>query len=342
MPDWLVEHLLKGVSYRTRQAEYEPGAAQFDCFDVDPAATRRAYVDVFADRSEKLERERCFLADLEPVGVVADIPALAVRAAGELGIPCVGVANFTWDWILEPIFEGEDRSEIVDRLRDDYARGDLHLKLPFGSPVSPFPKSESAPLVGRTPRLTVEETLGRLGIPFRDRDDRPLVLVCAGGWGANEWPAIRVSGNDHRYLFVGDLKVKTDTDAWSISDNLPAGLDFPDIVQSVDAVMTKPGYGVISECLLAGTPLVSVARQGFRETAPMLDELRDVAPHSHVSREDFFAGRWIDAVNRALESNIPWTDIPKDGARQVARRIGLHFGRELEPSTSDRLGETFQ
>ena len=34
--------------------------------------------------------------------IVADIPPMAGDIAAVLGVPCIAIANFTWDWIYEP------------------------------------------------------------------------------------------------------------------------------------------------------------------------------------------------------------------------------------------------
>ena len=42
-------------------------------------------------------------------------------------------------------------------------------------------------------------------------------------------------------------------------------LRFPDLVSASDAVLSKPGYGIVAECYANRTPLFYVNRPDFRE-----------------------------------------------------------------------------
>ncbi len=44
-----------------------------------------------------------------------------------------------------------------------------------------------------------------------------------------------------------------------------AGLRYEDVVRAVDVVVTKPGYGIIAECLANDTALLYTSRGHFIE-----------------------------------------------------------------------------
>lgn len=104
-------------AFRLRDCGYEPGTEQFDCFRTDFEQTRVSYRTFFAERSRRLAEEETFLGQILPVGAISDIPALAIRAAANLEIPSVGVFNFSWDWLQEPILEAAADRETLDTLR---------------------------------------------------------------------------------------------------------------------------------------------------------------------------------------------------------------------------------
>lgn len=308
--------------FRYRARDYEPGTAQKNCFLVDKEATRTAYGSFLRELPGRLREEESFLEHCH--GLVSDIPALPVRAASNVGIRAIGFSNFTWDWILEPLLEDTELSGVPGQLAEDYASGDLLLRLPFSPLENPFPRSEDVPLVGRLARLQPEEVRRRLGI--ETRDPRKLVLVCAGGWGTDGWSEIRVAGCEgFRWLLVGGVPLIADGPVIRLPSVLPEGLSFPDLVQACDAVLTKPGYGIASECLLHRTPLVGVERTDFRETAELVRVLRTTGPFAELSLEDFGAGRWEPALRAALSDKSPWREFPRDGAAKVARRLGDCF-----------------
>ena len=319
-PAWLIESSLPRP-VELRQVAYEPGTAQKSCFEVDAESTRAAYAQLRHELPDRVRAEREFLASRRVAGVVVDVPAVPVRAAAELGIPVVGLGNFTWDWILEPILAASD----VELLRAGYSTGDLYLEYPFGPGVSPFATLESAPLVGRRSLRSRADVLESLGRP--DWIDRPVLLVCVGGWGAREWRRIEVDvGPDTCCIVVDELPLDIDSAALFLPNQLPPGLAFPDLVAAADAILTKPGYGIASESLLARTPLIGIERRGFREAPLLVEGLERAGPFAQISLDDFFTGSWRKGLEEVLGSTRAWTTVEDDGARQVAERIACAFG----------------
>ncbi|MEE8142474.1 MAG: hypothetical protein V3T77_05190 [Planctomycetota bacterium] len=318
--EWLAREI--GAPIRYRAQGYEPGMAQRNCFEVDLEATRKAYRSYCWRRKQRLQDEMAFLREADWHGVVCDIPALPVRAAAELGIPVVGVSNITWDWVLEPVF-GSDTA-IPRMLAEDYQCGQRHLRLPLGPESSPFPESEAAPLVARSATQSPEQVKRRLQIP--EHDKRLLAVVCPGGWSADSWEPIHVSGcEDFCFVMVGELPVTADAPVLHLAHSLVPGVSFADLVAAADVMLAKPGYGIASECLQNRTPQVGIERPDFRETPLLVEALRAAGPYADLSLEGFFQGRWQDSLHQAHASPTPWKPFPQQGARQIAKRLGSLF-----------------
>jgi len=302
-----------------RPVAYEPGVVQSGAFHVDRDGTCDAYLRWRADYPARLREETEFLQSSGCRAVVADVPALAVRAASEVGIPAVAVANFTWDWILAPILDGGPTAGIVEALAADYARATLHLRLPFGPEASPIARCEAAPLVSRRARLAPVEVRRRLALP--EREPARLVVVCPGGWDARDWRPIHVRGcRGVRFVTVGDLPVRAEAPLLALPHDLPSGVAFTDLVAAADVVIAKPGYGIASECWLHRTALISIERPAFRESPLLIDEFARCGPSAAIGLDPFFAGEW-EAALAGVSSRGPWSPAPEDGAERVAARI---------------------
>jgi len=320
IPEERIARELSGIRFRYRKTGYEPGAAQRSCFETDIDATRAAYRRFFESYDERLREEVRFLEETRPIAVVADIPALPIRAAAETSLPAIGVSNFTWDWILEPMVDGTDDAWIVERLASDYRSGTIYYRLPLGASTAPFPRLEAAPLVGRRARLPRERT--REILDLSDRPTRPVALVCPGGWSAEGWGRIRVEDpGEFAFILVGDLPIDVDAPAIRLPHRLPEGVTFPDLVAASDVVLTKPGYGIASECILNRTPCAGIERRGFREAPDLVLGLRAAGPSSEITLDDFFAGRWRESLEQAIEDATPWAPVPDDGAGELAASI---------------------
>lgn len=307
-----------------RQQPYEPGTIQKNCFEIDQEATVRAYRKYFKVRQRSLQNEIDFLKQNRCSGLVSDIPSLPIRAAADLDIPAVGISNFTWDWILEPIFEKRCIKVIRNNITQDYACGQLFLRLPFGQTTSPFSYSEKAPLVARKAKLRAAKVREMLGIPRWSTNG--LIVVCPGGWDPHGWGVIKIRGcSSFRFLFVGNLPITCHALHAHLPHSLMKGLTFPDLVNAADVIIAKPGFGIASECLLHQTPIVFIQRPLFREAPALLADFDIAGPSSRITLHHFFAGQWEDAIVKALANKTPWKSVPENGAQLIAERLGEFF-----------------
>lgn len=309
-----------------RRRHYEPGTVQKNCFELDADATRQHYRAMQEMRHHDLMEETAFLRETGCRGVVSDIPSLPIKAAAVLGLPSVGISNFTWDWVLEPIFSHTPDSGILQQLAEDYASGSLHLRLPFGPATSPFPMSETAGLIARratTSPGAVKELLG-----ISSQNSRKLVVVCPGGWDPSEWQRIPVDDESRLffYLLVGNLPIDCTGPHLHLPHELLPGIALPDLINAADAVLAKPGYGIASECLLHRTPVVFIERPDFRETPLLLEQFAKIGRCADLSLRDFFSGCWRQSLEQALLSDAAWQPQAADAAAKAAVRLAAFFG----------------
>jgi hypothetical protein len=309
-----------------RMQGYEPGTAESNCFQVDVEATKRLYRTFEAERERRIEEETSFLASGGYRGVISDIAAVPIAAAARAGIPSVAVSNFTWDWILRPVLQGDPALErIPAAIASDYLGAEIYLRLPFHPSEHPFRGVHDVPIVGRRSRYPAGKCRRLLGLP--ESSPRPMVLVAIGGLRAGDWPRVEVRTDlDLDFLVVGDLPILFPPGrARFLPDRLPADLGFEDLVGMVDAVLSKPGYGMASECAANGTPFVLIERIGFAETAAIRSGIARYVPSRDLPLPDFFAGRWDDALEGVLSEGRK-APPEEDGARECALKIVQVFG----------------
>jgi L-arabinokinase len=71
-------------------------------------------------------------------------------------------------------------------------------------------------------------------------------------------------------------------------------------VGAADVVVSKPGYGIVSDAIAAGIPLVYTERGDFPEYQVLVRELPAVLACVHVGNEALLAGRLAEPIRRAL------------------------------------------
>ena len=95
----IVNQILDGQQPTHARLAVSVSDVQSDSLSLDMEGTLRAYADIVARRERLIEDECHAVARLQPALVFADIPALAFDIAARLGVPSIGMTNFSWDWI---------------------------------------------------------------------------------------------------------------------------------------------------------------------------------------------------------------------------------------------------
>jgi hypothetical protein len=279
---------------------------QPDALTMDEAATAERCREFAADEKERVRGEAEWLKRAGARVVLGDIPPLAFAAAAEAGLPSLALANFSWDWIYRHLAGRQPAlGEAAEHAARAYARCDLLLELPFAGGLGAFPRREPIPLVARRARVPREEARARLGL----EPGRPAVLLSFGGLGL---PGLEVDKTG--YAVLG-------TSGWPAAADLAAlGLRYEDVVGAADVVVSKPGYGIVSDAIAARTRLVYTERGDFPEYPVLVAEMPRFLPVAHVSNADLRRGRIGPAVDEVLAQPFPAAP-DLGGARAAARRL---------------------
>jgi L-arabinokinase len=89
----------------------------------------------------------------------------------------------------------------------------------------------------------------------------------------------------------------------------------------VDIVVTKPGYGIIAECIANDTAILYTSRGHFVEYDVLVREMPRWLRTEFISNEDLLGGRWQDALDRLRKAQAPPETIATDGAERAVEWI---------------------
>ncbi len=319
-PAWLFDGLEHVTLVPT---ETDTGAAQLDSLRLEEERTATNAARFHATFGDRVGREAAALRDRRAAVVVGDIPALAFAAAARAGIPSVALANFTWDWIYESIPHFESRAPgVLETIRDAYARADVALRLPMHGGFGPMASvTRDIPLVGRRSSRPSDETRQLLELVDRE----PVVLASFGGHGLTlDYGAIAAAGRFS--LVVTDRESRGTRSSGRlrrISDRDFAAhhLRYEDLVAASDVVVSKPGYGIVSECATNRTAMVYASRGSFAEQDMLVKAMPGLLRCRFIEQEDLLAGRWQDAIDAVLALPEPPEAVRADGADEAAAAI---------------------
>jgi len=305
--------------------ECDTGAVQIDSLRLDELETVKRAERFLQDMPARVAAEARALRALDTRLVVADIPPLGIAAARAAGVPAVALGNFTWDWIYAAYPGGAD---VARRLGEIYATADLALRLPLWGGFETFPRIEDLPFVARRSRRDAAEVRRAFGLPADER----LALVSFGGYGVDGLDVEALSRLEgYRILMTATTPFRGATlgHTGPVGSLIPldepamyaSGYRYEDIVRAVDLVVTKPGYGIIAECVANETAILYTSRGHFAEYEVLVAGMPRYLRAAHIGHGDLFAANWRPYLDHLMALPPPPEHAPVDGAEVAAARI---------------------
>ena len=234
------------------------------------------------------------------------------------------IANFTWDWIYEAYSSSKtDAPNLIPAIREAYSTADSAWRLPMHGGFESFRSIVDVPFVARHARHYRAEVRERLRLPA----DARLVLASFGGYGVRD---LDPNGLDclssYGVVFterepVGGGPLREGIYVVQEADLYGSSLRYEDLVAAVDVIVTKPGYGIIAECLANNTALVYTSRGHFREYDVLVSEMPRFLRCEFLAQDALFEGRWRHALDRVMTCPDPPEHPPTNGADVIAAMI---------------------
>jgi L-arabinokinase len=159
------------------------------------------------------------------------------------------------------------------------------------------------PFIARRSERDRLETRRTLGLA----PGRPAVLPSFGAYGVTL--PVDLLARSRRFALIDPDRPLRD------------GFHYEDLVAAADIVVSKPGYGIVSECVANGTALLYTSRGRFAEYDVFVAEMPRVLRCRYLSQQDLLAGRWDDAVDALVEQAAPPEQPRVDGASVAAEFI---------------------
>jgi hypothetical protein len=203
-----------------------------DALHVRPNESALACSLLHEDWNERIGEAAAQLASLEATLLLSNIPYLSIAAANKAGVPAIAVSSLNWADVFHHYCGHLPGAKLIwQQMVDAYATAQMFLQLAPAMPMPSICNGRAVGPVARHPDRATDYTLAALG---------------------------RVR------LVVGSSFEFSHPDARSSAE-----LGFPiiDLVRSCEVVISKPGYGVVTEAACNGVPILLVSRPQWPEEA---------------------------------------------------------------------------
>ncbi len=274
------------------------GFVMHNAVDIDLVSTAKAYRDFHRAWRERVVGETNWLKANRVDAVLTNVAYLPLAAAARAGLPSASLCSLNWADMFIHYFAAENwAAAIHGEILSAYKGADSFLRISPGLPMANLNRRRD---IG---------PIGRLG-----RRDRPGLSKRLGIAEGSRWILLAMGGMEFR-LPVENWKCEPGIvwlvpHAWQVRrDDVRAfdnpDIDFSDVLASVDAVITKPGYGTFVEAARSAIPILYMERDDWPETQYLSAWLSKHARSQVIARDCLMTGDFIDALTQLWGKPVP-------------------------------------
>jgi hypothetical protein len=283
------------VPFEMGPAPPDPNMRMRGPLDVDVEGLFSDYQALVADWDKVVAGDAAVLKSIKPDLVITNIAVASVASAKMAGVPVAAICSLNWADIFAAYCgtEGEV-GEIYRHLTDAYAKADRFIQLAPHMPMAWLPAAQSVGPVARRGE-------DRRGALEAAKPARHYVLASMGGIPGmhNQVPLPRLDG----VVWVVPQEWQTERD--DILSRKGLGIPFIDLMRSCDAIVTKAGYGGVTESAVNGTRILYTERTNWCET-PMLEAwMEEHCTAQRVERDVMEAGDYGADLAALLDMPAP-------------------------------------
>jgi hypothetical protein len=284
------------------------GYAMIDALTIDHVATATRYREAHGDFAARVAADIALLRDRQVDVVFANISYFPLAAAARIGIPAAALCSLNW----------------ADLYAHYYGADTIHAEMLAAYRSATFLRTTPGMPM---PLLDRKETIGPLAARGADRraelrtklgagETARLVVIALGGIPSRlpveHWPQLP----DTHWLVPEAWQVqRTDMPAFE-----PLGFPFADLLRSVDAVVTKPGYGTFTEAACNGAAVIYQRRDNWPEQECLIEWLHQHARCAEVSAADLMAGNLGPSLDGCLHGAVS-QKLTSNGANEAAHHL---------------------
>jgi len=189
-----------------------------------------------------------------------------------------------------------------------------------------FRKIEDIPLVTRSSKKGKTQIRRALDLP----PDRKIGLIVFSRLDLQEGAIQKIGQLSSDYLFL--IKHPLDWKSPVFKRVEQEGISFADLICAADFVITKPGYGIVADCLSHDTPMIYSDRGEFPEYPILVEGIKNYLSCCYMPNKNLYSGHWRSYLEGLSRQPLRQSRLRTDGAQVAAKRILEWTGTDINSS----------
>jgi len=269
---------------------------------IHPTKTKRKVKRWLNNWQYYIKREMRFLKKNKINILISDIPPQPLICASKLKIPSIAVTNFTWYEVYKDLFSKEN---FIKKIKEAYTKADKGLILPFETGNLPFKSKKRIGLISRKITKKYKQKRKEMGVNPTEN----LVFVGVGKSYFNtkktKFKISETIKKNYSFLTSSGYDLMP-FPHYEIPDKATESQNY---INACDFVISKFGYGVVSEALRGKIPMALTTR-GIIEDVEGIKKLKKYNLAIAISRGAFFSCNWSNIFNHLKKLKYDSSDLP--------------------------------
>ncbi len=275
----------------------DSGCAQKNFSDIDEETTFQNFQKFMESHDQTLDSEVNWLKQESIDLIISDAPPLPIEAAYRANIPSLLITNFTWHDIYSEFSLADKYSDLIDIIRDEYAKTTLQI-LPQCHIVNKVtPNKKESGFIGLDGENIRDRLARELSLDF---EGKTAVFIYLGKLDSSFLKWENLSDIKNCLFFTRDEVPKKVRNLFA----LDSSYEYRDLIATSDVVCTKAGYSTLATAFRAGIPIFSSDRQNFSEVKAVKKFLNDNAVGLILDNERFFSCDWEETIKKTRALSV--------------------------------------
>ncbi len=315
---FLRNSLINNSEIKFQRVKNDFGYVSDENIEINPKKIENRYKNWQSTWESYIFKEKEFCKSRKIDLVISDIAPQPFIVSDELGIPSIGISNFTWYEIYEDIFK---EIEKLKKLKKAYQKANIGLILPLETDLDPFNRRQKIGLISRENNKNYQTVREEMGASENE-------IIIYFGVGKSYF-----NNRKSEIQFPDELREDYSvlvSSGYNLIDNpdyiIPEDeTESQDYIGACDLIISKFGYGVVSEGIRSRTPMI-LAKRNILEDEKGMEKLIELGIGEEVSRNDLINGKYVEKVRKIFDGKYDfYQNVPKrfkdDGSKEAIRMI---------------------